>query len=258
MKTQPKAGVLIQPQHCDVEQLMTAWLRAEEIGADSIWTWDHFFPIDGDPHGRHFEAWSVLAAMAVTTSHARIGSLVTCNSYRNPDLLADIARTVDQLSGGRAILGIGAGWSRQDFDEYGYELGDFGARMDYLEESVTRIRRRIALLNPPPKGPLPILIGGDGEGRVLKTVAGCADLWNGWGPVGRWSERNAVLNQWCARLGRDPDSIERTVLMPESETSADVEAYLRAGSEHIIWEARHPVDFAKLAEIIDRVHESVA
>jgi alkanesulfonate monooxygenase SsuD/methylene tetrahydromethanopterin reductase-like flavin-dependent oxidoreductase (luciferase family) len=156
--------------------------------------------------------------MAVVTTTARIGSLVSCNSYRNPDLLADVARTVDHLSGGRVNLGVGAGWSDQAFDEYGYDIATFTDRSSYLDESLARIKRRLSRLNPPPKGPLPILVGGDGEQLVLRSVARFADMWNGWGPVERWAPKNAVLDAWRSRLGRDRASIERTVLMPESET----------------------------------------
>jgi probable F420-dependent oxidoreductase len=184
--------------------------RCEDIGVDVAFNWDHFFPLYGDPDGAHFECWTMLGAWAEQTSRIQIGALVTCNSYRNPELLADMARTVDQISGGRTILGIGAGWFRRDYDEYGYRFGTVGERLADLEKALTRIVHRLERLNPPPIRPMPILIAGIGERRTLRLVARHATSWHAAFP-GRPAElepKIAALRAWCEVEGRDPLAIE--------------------------------------------------
>ena len=131
--------------------------------------------------------------------------------YRNPDYLADAHRTIDHISGGRAILGIGAGWFQRDFDEYGYDFGTVGTRLTALEEALPRIERRLGRLNPPPlRDRIPILIGGGGVKRTLKLVARHADIWHAFGSVDVFREKSAILDEHCAAEGRDPAAIERS------------------------------------------------
>ena len=250
--TRFRVGVQLRPQHCTIEDLRAGWRQADELGLDSIWTWDHFFPLFGVPDGPHFEGWSLLAAMACETSRARFGMLVTCNSYRNPQLLADMARTIDHLSGGRLILGIGSGWFERDYDEYGYDFGTSTSRLEALGQSLPVIKERLRKLNPPPVGDLPILIGGEGEKMTLRLVAEHAQMWNGFGPPTRFAHKNEVLDRWCAEIGRDPSEIERTVTIDELEELDALDAFLAAGAEHVIVGLDAPFDFTRVKELVER------
>jgi probable F420-dependent oxidoreductase len=245
-----KVGAQFHPQHCSMDDLRAGWREADAMGVDTIWNWDHFYPLYGEADGPHFEGWTQLAAMACDTEQAMFGALVTCNSYRNPELLADMARTVDHLSGGRLILGIGAGWFERDYDEYGYEFGTAGDRLRALEESLPRIKARLAKLNPPPIGPLPILIGGGGEKVTLRLVAEYADMWNGFGPPESWAKKNRILDEWCEKSGRDPRAIERTVHIQPADVDG-LEAYLEAGAEHLIVGLGHPFDLKAVRRLLD-------
>jgi probable F420-dependent oxidoreductase len=247
-----RVGVQLRPQHCTIEDLRAGWRTADELGLDSIWTWDHFYPLFGEPDGAHFEGWSLLAAMACETSRARFGMLVTCNTYRNPQLLADMARTVDHLSGGRLILGIGSGWFERDYDEYGYTFGTSTSRLEALGESLPVIKERLRKLNPPPAGDLPILIGGEGEKMTLRLVAEHAQMWNGFGPPDRFRRKNEVLDRWCEEIGRDPSEVERTVTIDEPEELDALDEFLEARAEHVIVGLDAPFDFTRVEEILKR------
>ena len=198
------------PQHGAWRDLRAAALEAERLGFDIAYTWDHFFPLYGDPHGAHFECWSTLAALAEATGRIEIGPLVSCNSYRNPQLLADMVRTVDHISGGRAILGLGSGWKRRDYDEYGYEYGTTGSRLQALDAAIPLMLDRLDRLVPPPVRRIPILIAGTGPLRTMKLVARHADAWHASFPE-RPAELEpavAALRRWCDEIGRDPVAIE--------------------------------------------------
>ena len=244
-----KVGYHYFQEHATLAELRALWREAEELGVDSLWPMDHFFPINGDPAGTAFDGWTLLAAMAVETRHAQVGVLVSGSPYRNPDLLADMARTVDHLSGGRAVLGIGAGWYERDFFEYGYDFGTAAERLARLERSLQRIRARLPQLNPPPLGRLPILIGGAGEKVTLRLVAEYADMWNTFGPFESWLAKSAVLDEWCARVGRDPAEIERTVFLPNDEIGR-LDDYVAAGAHHLILAGGCPYDLGPLRELL--------
>jgi alkanesulfonate monooxygenase SsuD/methylene tetrahydromethanopterin reductase-like flavin-dependent oxidoreductase (luciferase family) len=187
--------------------------------------------------------------MAVETENARIGVLISNINFRNPDLLADMARTVDQLSGGRVNVGIGAGNLERDFREYSYRFESGRDRLKALEEGVRRVKRRLAKLEPPSAGPLPILIGGSGQKVTLRLVAEYADMWNSFGPPADYAVQNAALNEWCAQLGRDPAEIERTVLLDVPEEAQDLNGFIEAGAQHIIVGCAHPFDLRPVQEL---------
>src|SRR3954465_1075720 len=231
--TSMRVGVQVQPQHADFEGMRRAWREAEALGVDSIFCWDHFFPLSGEPDGKHFEAISTLAALAQVTERAQVGALVMCNSYRNPELLADAHRTIDHISGGRAILGIGAGWFERDYDEYGYEFGTAPDRLRELRQAMPRIKERIGKLTPPPVGRLPILIGGSGPKVTLKLVAQYADIWHSFGDAEAYRTKNDILLGHCADVGRDPAEIERTWGV-RSGIVEEADALVEAGVQHLI------------------------
>lgn len=249
---QMRVGVQLHPQHTTYASFADAVRRVEDIGVDSIWNWDHFFPLYGTKgDDRHFEGWTLLTAMATLTTRAEIGCLVTCNSYRNPKLLTHMAKTVDHISNGRLILGIGSGWFERDYDEYGYEFGTATERLLALQESLPIIKAQMAQESPAPvRNPIPILIGGEGEKITLKLVAQYATMWNGFGPPEKWGRKNAVLDNWCAEIGRDPAEIERTVGIDPEHIPGDLDAFADAGATHMILGMGAPWDFGVVEQLV--------
>ena len=246
-----KIGVQIHPQATTVSRMRAAWRAADALGVDSIWVWDHFFPLYGEPGESHFEAYTLLAAMAADTSRAQIGALVTCYSYRNPQLLADMARTIDHISDGRFVLGLGSGWFERDYSEYGYEFGTAVGRLKILEAGLPVIKERLGKLNPGPvNGSLPLMIGGSGEKFTLRLVAEHASMSNFFGPVENVRHKNNVLDQWCGRIGRDPKEIERTVAI-DPEDLENASAFADAGADHLIVMMASPFDLTEVEKFMD-------
>ncbi|MEV8253580.1 LLM class F420-dependent oxidoreductase [Rhodoglobus sp. NPDC076762] len=203
-----RIAVQLQPQHAEYSVIRDRVKELEQLGVDVLFNWDHFFPLYGEPDGLHFEAWTELASWAEMTSRVEFGTLVNCNSYRNPDLQADMARTLDHISGGRFIFGTGSGWFERDYQEYGYEFGTAGSRLDALAEALPRIESRWGKLNPAPTRKIPVLIGGGGEKKTLKLVAKHADIWHSFATGDELVHKLSVLAGHCETVGRDINEIE--------------------------------------------------
>lgn len=229
-----RVAVQIQPGGApDYATWRDAVLAADDLGVDVIFGYDHFHRpameaiVDGkpiltaeQPDVTNFEGWTALASWGEITSHAEIGLLVTGVGYRNPDLLADMARTVDHISGGRLILGLGAGWYEKDYTTYGYEFGTFKSRFDLFDQGLVRIESRLAALNPPPMRKLPILIGGTGPKRSLPAIARHADIWHAFQGLDAFRKSSDLVDELASTFGRKGTDIERSTLW-ENADSAD-------------------------------------
>jgi alkanesulfonate monooxygenase SsuD/methylene tetrahydromethanopterin reductase-like flavin-dependent oxidoreductase (luciferase family) len=233
--------------------LLAASQAAERVGWDSLWVDDHLFADEGDPADPKFEGWTTLAALAVLTERVRLGLLVGANTFRNPGLTAKLATTLDHLSGGRAVLGLGGGWFQLEHEAFGIDFGTgFGDRLDRLDEAARLLRRLLdgetvthegpyysmheAVCAPRPvQARLPILIGGSGPTKTLRTAAAVADIWNGYGLPERIAEVSDVLRQRCEEISRPFDEIERTVTIHgvvRDDATAAREAWAETARRH--------------------------
>ena len=191
-----------------------AWLGVEELGTDTLFNWEHFSPLYGDSEGKHFECWTLLAARDEAIERVEFGALVTCNSYRNQNLLADMARSVDHISNGKLILGMGSGWFKKDYDECGYEFGTAGRR------------------------------------SPCRIVAEHAHIWNGFGDSQKAARKSRVLDDWCTKVGCNPKEIERSILI-RPEQIRNAEEYVANGVNHLILGCSSPnYNLAPLKELV--------
>ncbi len=239
-----RMGAQLWSQQTDWPSIRDAAIRAESVGWDSVWTWDHLMAIFGPADQPIFEGWTTLAAIAAVTTRIRLGLMVGANTFRNPGLTAKLATTLDHVSGGRAVLGIGGAWFEREHDAFGIDFGaGFGERLDRLDEAVMLLRRLLdgerithegtfyrftdALCEPRPvQAHLPILIGGSGPKKTLRTTALRGDAWNTAGTLDEVTTRLEILNDHCADVGRDRSEIELTVSFPLliRDRPADAEA----------------------------------
>lgn len=257
-----KLGILLWSQATDWPSFERAATRVDELGYEHLWTWDHVYAIFGDPYQPIFEGWATLAAWAKVTTRARLGLLVGANTFRNPGLVAKLATTLDHLSDGRAILGLGGAWFELEHLAHGIEFGSgFGQRLDWLDESVAAIRalldgeevtahgtrysfERLRLVPPPLQERLPIMIGGSGERKTLRTVARYADMWNAMGTPDKLRHKAEVLRRHCEDVGRDPADIEHTVGCKPLIRDRPEEA-------RRVWEAQMAHNRTPMADVID-------
>jgi F420-dependent oxidoreductase-like protein len=222
-----RLGVSLWPQGATWDEVRDASVLVDRLGYDSLWSYDHFVPLGSDPTTPVLDGWTVLSVLGALTARVRLGILVTGVTHRNPAILAKMASTLDHVSGGRVILGLGAAWNEQEHWAYGIAFGTDGERLALLDEACTVIRSLFenkvtsfegkhctvheAVLWPKPVQPrLPILIGGGGERKTLRIVARHADLWNGFGTPDVIRRKIGILREHCAAVGRNPEEISVT------------------------------------------------
>ncbi|HEY4189200.1 MAG TPA: LLM class flavin-dependent oxidoreductase [Candidatus Limnocylindrales bacterium] len=239
-----KIGALCWNQYADWPLLLQAGIRADELGYNTLWTWDHLYPIVGASDGPNYEGWLTITAWAQATHQVRIGLMVGANTFREPTLTAKLATTLDHISGGRAILGIGGAWFEEEHEAFGLEFGSgFPERLRWLSEALPVMRGMLDGTEPTAKGDhyhaksvrnlpvpvqkhLPICIGGSGERVTLKLVARYGDMNNVGGTADSVRHKEQVLLEHCETVGRDPSEIERscgigTVVIRDNRAEAE-------------------------------------
>ena len=258
-----RLGILLWSQATDWDAFERSAIRIDELGYEHLWTWDHLHAIFGDPYQPIFEGHTTLAAWAKVTSRARLGLLVGANTFRNPALVAKTAITLDHISGGRAILGIGGAWFETEHTEFGIDFGRSpGERLTWMDEAVVAMRALLAgeAVTSPPDGRyrfsnlrvqpgpvqdrLPIMIGGSGERKTLRSVATSADMWNAMGSVEKLRHKVSVLRTHCDTVGRDFAEIELTAGCKPIIRSTEAEA-------RRLWEAQMEHNRTPMVNVID-------
>jgi alkanesulfonate monooxygenase SsuD/methylene tetrahydromethanopterin reductase-like flavin-dependent oxidoreductase (luciferase family) len=256
-----RLGILLWSQATGWDDFERAATRIDALGYDHLWTWDHLYAIFGDPYQPIFEGYATLAAWAKVTRNARLGLLVGANTFRNPGLVAKLVTTIDHISGGRAILGIGGAWFEQEHTEYGIEFGASpGTRLTWMDEAAGAMRalldgesvtsppdgrydfKDLRMLPGPVQDHLPIMIGGSGERKTLRSVAKHADMWNAMGSVEKLRHKVSVLRVHCETVGRDFDQIELTVGCKPIIRSTEAEA-------RKLWESQMAQNRTPMADV---------
>ena len=241
-----RVGVHAGPQNTSFDEYRDLWVRCEELGYDWISDFDHFLPIVGDPTGRQFEGTTLLSAMAAHTNRVRCAMLVLGVTYRHPAVVANIAATIDHVSGGRLEMGMGAAWFELEHRQYGIPFPRIGVRMDMLDEACRILRSlwtqetttfegkhyrlKDARMEPKPvQEHLPLVIGGSGERRTLRIVAEHGDIWNTfYGDLDEYRHLLDVLTQHCSDVGRDPADVRKSLTFRAVLDEDEQEAHERA------------------------------
>jgi alkanesulfonate monooxygenase SsuD/methylene tetrahydromethanopterin reductase-like flavin-dependent oxidoreductase (luciferase family) len=258
-----KTGILLWSQAASWTEMTEAAIRVDRLGYDHLWTWDHLYAIFGDPYQDFFEGYTALAGWAPQTERTKLGLLVGANTFRNPGIVAKSITTIDHISGGRAICGIGGAWMELEHQAHGIDFGSgFGQRLDWLDESVAAIRALLEggtvtsapgghyafdglVQHPTPvQARLPIMIGGSGEKKTLRTVAKYADMWNAMGPLEVMRRKVDVLGEHCAAVGRDIADIEFTLGVKFTIRDSKAEA-------DRVWEAAMAHNRTPMSDVVD-------
>jgi alkanesulfonate monooxygenase SsuD/methylene tetrahydromethanopterin reductase-like flavin-dependent oxidoreductase (luciferase family) len=251
--TDLKTGILLWSQAATWPEMVDAAKRVDTLGYDHLWTWDHLYAIFGDPYQPIVEGWTALAGWAMATERTRLGLLVGANTFRNPGVTAKLAATLDHISGGRGILGIGGAWFELEHRAHGIDFGTgFGQRLDWFDEAVAAMRAVLdggSATSPaggryafddlrhqplPIQQRFPIMIGGSGEKKTLRTVARYADMWNAMGPLEVMARKVDVLKRHCDEVGRDVNEIEFTlgVKFTLRDSKQEADRVWRTAMEH--------------------------
>jgi alkanesulfonate monooxygenase SsuD/methylene tetrahydromethanopterin reductase-like flavin-dependent oxidoreductase (luciferase family) len=276
-------GIMLASQASTWPEMLDAARRADRLGYDHLWTWDHLLAIVGDPLQPIFEGYTILGAWAAATQQVKLGLLVGANTFRNPGLVAKSVATLDHVSHGRAIAGLGAAWFDDEHEAHGIEFGSgVGERLDWMDESAGAIRTLLdgGVVSSPPGGRyafrdlrhspstiqphLPIMIGGGGEKKTLRTVARVADYWNVSATPEDLARKNAILGEHCAAVGRDPSTIVRTsgcwiVIRDTKEAAERVWAEQMARNRSDLRDSdRYRLFFGPPDYVADKLREHVA
>jgi F420-dependent oxidoreductase-like protein len=274
-------GIKTAQQMTSYEEILPIWLEADNIPViEHAWLFDHFMPIGAyDPAGPCLEGWSLLAALAASTKHLRLGIMVTGNTYRHPTVLANMAATIDIISQGRLDFGIGAGWNEREHTSYGMPLYAPGERIRRMGEACEVFRLlwtedapnfdgkyyqlKEAYCNPKPiqKPHPPFVIGGSGEQLTLRIVARYAAIWNfAGGSIDDFNHKSTVLDSHCNTIGRDPATIARSIqiVINPSDLNATyntIQSYITAGANHIILNLRNPYPAGIVQRLVKEIVE---